>query len=655
MQPKGAKMMTRETVELLLNKIPEQGREAHRASGLMNNLVSASVLVDAGCEVFFYKTGADISYNGEIIVRGWRDLPTRLWRMSLLPDGGNNIVPSDANIIDDNSIPTIPPFLANSIFECTNTEHLIKYYHATMGYPVISTWGRAIDAGYFRGWPSLTSKRVRRHIKVTTETEMGHMDQQRQGTRSTKPKPTVIEETTPSLEDSMTLVPQTPTNDKTNHVYMTITDMAGKLYSDQTGRFPVTSNRGHCYVVIFYCVDGNYIKSFPIKSRHRSELLKAYDEVYSFLRVRGYRPQLHKLDNETSQDVENFITEQQALIQYTPADMHRTNIAERCIRTWKNHFLAIKAGTPKKFRMSNWCKMLEQCDITLNMMRPCTTNPNLSAFEAMEGMYSFDATPMAPVGTETLIHLKPIRRQSWGYHAMKGWYFAPALKHYRVIKTVTDTGAVRLTDTFKFKHHALQLPEITQTDRIVKATQALTRTLKGNTTSPPDEMAAIAQLRAIILGSHLDQSEDNDAEEEPNIPHRATPPTTPTPARPTYEPPTAPPIAAFEQPVNPSTIEPDFDLNPPLHGLGIPPPALISQEEDEEPTPCRYNLRSRAHAIANSVIEFPSPTSAAYPPPRSKTIQWIFNSSTCTSNKRTTFKNTSMPRRFPCQCYCQHK
>ena len=64
----------------------------------------------------------------------------------------------------------------------------------------------------------------------------------------------------------------------------------------------------------------------------------------------------------------------------------------------------------------------------------------LSAFEAMEGMYSFDATPMAPVGTETLIHLKPIRRQSWGYHAMKGWYFAPALKHYRVIKTVTDTG-----------------------------------------------------------------------------------------------------------------------------------------------------------------------------------------------------------------------
>ena len=55
--------------------------------------------------------------------------------------------------------------------------------------------------------------------------------------------------------------------------------------------------------------------------------------------------------------------------------------------------------------------MLEQCEITLNMMRPCTTNHNLSAFEYMEGMVSFDATPMDPVGTETLIHVKPIRRQ----------------------------------------------------------------------------------------------------------------------------------------------------------------------------------------------------------------------------------------------------
>ena len=109
---------------------------------------------------------------------------------------------------------------------------------------------------------------------------------------------------------------------------MTITEVDGKLYLDQTGHFPVTSNRGNAYATLFFTVDGNYIKSYPIKSRHGSELLKAYNDVYSFLRVRGYRPQLHKLDNETSRDVEDFIAEQQVKVQYTPADMHCTNIAE---------------------------------------------------------------------------------------------------------------------------------------------------------------------------------------------------------------------------------------------------------------------------------------------------------------------------------------
>ena len=45
------------------------------------------------------------------------------------------------------------------------------------------------------------------------------------------------------------------------------------------------------------------------------------------------------------------------------------------------------------------------------MMRPCTTNLNISDFEAMEGMYSFEVTRMALFGTETLIHVKPVRYQ----------------------------------------------------------------------------------------------------------------------------------------------------------------------------------------------------------------------------------------------------
>jgi hypothetical protein len=289
------------------------------------------------------------------------------------------------------------------------------------------------------------------------------MDQRRAGISSTKSS-----HVSDTDLDHMHEHEQAPNNDKTNMVFMTLVEIAGQLFTDQTGRLPVTSNHGNNCIVIFYAVDPNYIKAYPIKSRHRHEIMKAYDEVYAFLRVRSYRPQLHKLDNETSHDVEVFIKENNAKLQYTPPDIHRTNPAERAIRTWKNHFVAIRAGAPSTYHLSNWCMDLKQMDITLNMLRPCTTNPKLSAYEAMEGMYSFDATPMAPIGTECMIHIKPTRRQTWGYHALKAWYCAPAMNHYRCIKAVTNTGAVRLTDTYKFLHHSLPTPEISDTDRITK-------------------------------------------------------------------------------------------------------------------------------------------------------------------------------------------
>ena len=40
------------------------------------------------------------------------------------------------------------------------------------------------------------------------------------------------------------------------------------------------------------------------------------------------RPQLHKLDNELSHDVEAFIIKNNASFQYTPIKIHQTNITE---------------------------------------------------------------------------------------------------------------------------------------------------------------------------------------------------------------------------------------------------------------------------------------------------------------------------------------
>ena len=72
-------MFTTKMIGILLAKLPKAAGEADLAPGIINNLPYISVLCNAGCEVFFYSTGCEISFNGEIIVRGWRDMQTNMW------------------------------------------------------------------------------------------------------------------------------------------------------------------------------------------------------------------------------------------------------------------------------------------------------------------------------------------------------------------------------------------------------------------------------------------------------------------------------------------------------------------------------------------------------------------------------------------------
>jgi hypothetical protein len=183
------------------------------------------------------------------------------------------------------------------------------------------------------------------------------MDQVRQGIRSTKPAAATSPIVLPAnlVNTNMDAAPQEPTNECTHHVFMTVHEVTGSISSDQSGRFPITSNRGNGYVALFYVYNPNYIKSVPIKNQSKEELLQAYTEVYAWLSARGYRPLLHKLDNETSHDVKTFIVVEQVKIQYMPPDMHCTNPAKCAVRTWKNHFTAGIAGIPSSFLIANWC------------------------------------------------------------------------------------------------------------------------------------------------------------------------------------------------------------------------------------------------------------------------------------------------------------
>eukprot|EP00804_Cyclotella_cryptica_P016763 CCRYP_002057-RB/>CCRYP_002057-RB protein AED:0.42 eAED:0.42 QI:0/0/0/1/0/0/2/0/226 len=157
-QPKGPILTTRNLI-LLLNKLPANAKLAYRTPGIKHNLIAASELINAGCKLFFHQHGCEVTLHQEIILRGWRGTNTKLWRISLLPDGGQNVIPQATHIKDMFKVPTA--LQAHSLYKCSNTSELINFYYATMGYHITSTWCKAINRGYFQGWPGLTSDRVR--------------------------------------------------------------------------------------------------------------------------------------------------------------------------------------------------------------------------------------------------------------------------------------------------------------------------------------------------------------------------------------------------------------------------------------------------------------------------------------------------------------
>ena len=83
---------------------------------------------------------------------------------------------------------------------------------------------------------------------------------------------------------------------------------------------------------------------------------------------------------------------------------------------------------------------------------------------------------------------------------MKAWYGAPAINHYRCIKAMIESGAIWVTDMFKFHHHSLPFPTVSNADCIIKAVQDLKCAIDSKPTAPHDGLQAIEALHALILG-----------------------------------------------------------------------------------------------------------------------------------------------------------
>ena len=119
---------------------------------------------------------------------------------------------------------------------------------------------------------------------------MVRLFQERQGVRSTRPKlPAKI-----SPDQQLPRV-------RSKELYIQVTPIS-KLYTYDTGRFPVHSHSGNQYIMIAYHWDANLILAKPSTSKKDKHRLLAYDKLMQRLRNNKLTADLQILHNEASAD-----------------------------------------------------------------------------------------------------------------------------------------------------------------------------------------------------------------------------------------------------------------------------------------------------------------------------------------------------------------
>ena len=119
---------------------------------------------------------------------------------------------------------------------------LVSFYHACLGFPVKETWLDAIRAGNCDTFDGLTYSNAARYCPDADETIMGHLAQQRQNVRSTKPKTPAAVPLLPSVSPPEAIV-------ASNLVVVTVVPLS-RLFTDNTGCFPVQARSSNQYVMI---------------------------------------------------------------------------------------------------------------------------------------------------------------------------------------------------------------------------------------------------------------------------------------------------------------------------------------------------------------------------------------------------------------------
>ena len=151
------------------------------------------------------------------------------------------------------------------------------------------TWTASITSGFFTTWPGLTSALVRKHFPKSLATAKVHLRQDQQNVQPTKNTSPLTPISKPPVMTTPPLPSQEP-KVQTQMAYLQTMEFTGKVSTDQTGRFSVTSSRGSKYLMVLYDHNNTAILAQTLTSCNKRELVRAARVLHAYLSNRGLTP-----------------------------------------------------------------------------------------------------------------------------------------------------------------------------------------------------------------------------------------------------------------------------------------------------------------------------------------------------------------------------
>jgi hypothetical protein len=177
------------------------------------------------------------------------------------------------------------------------------------------------------------------------------------------------------------------------------------------------------------------------------------------------------MDNQATKVIKAYLKPQDVTLQLAEPHNHRVNATEHTIQTFKT--------TDINFPIQLWNILTPQVQDSINLLHRSRIKPNVSAYEALEGLYNWSRYPMAPLDTKAIIFEDSDTRASWAPQGLNAWILGPSKDHYRChLFYVSETRGYRVSGSANLFPQHCMTPKYTPKSHVKKLSKELQSNLE---------------------------------------------------------------------------------------------------------------------------------------------------------------------------------